>query len=161
VSAALIALLPGMSGRTIRWVATALSLAEMAFSLPLWWRYQPGDATWQFAEQHTWIPALGASYRLGVDGIAVLLALLTTVLTPIVVISAWSAVEKREREFYALLLALESAMLGTFFSLDLLLFYVFWEAMLVPMYLLIGVWGDRGASTPRSSSSSTPWPAAC
>jgi NADH-quinone oxidoreductase subunit M len=141
LSAALIAVLPGASGRAIRWLATAASLAELAFSLPLWWRYVPGQEGWQFAEQRAWLPGLGASYHLGVDGVAVLLTLLTTVLTPIVVVSAWSAVEKREREFYALLLVLEAAMLGTFFSLDLLLFYVFWEAMLIPMYLLIGVWG--------------------
>jgi NADH-quinone oxidoreductase subunit M len=141
LSGALIAVLPGASGRAIRWIATAASVAELAFSLPLWWRYVPGQAGWQFAEQKAWLPGLGATYHLGVDGIAVLLTLLTTVITPIVVVSAWSAVEKREREFYALLLALEAAMLGTFFSLDLLLFYVFWEAMLIPMYLLIGVWG--------------------
>ncbi|HKQ58727.1 MAG TPA: NADH-quinone oxidoreductase subunit M [Candidatus Eisenbacteria bacterium] len=141
LSAALIAMLPKASGRTIRWLATAAALAEMAFSLPLWWRYQPGQPGWQFAEQMAWIPSLGATYHVGVDGVSVLLALLTTVLTPIVVISAWSAVEKREREFYAMLLALEAGMLGTFFALDLLLFYVFWEAMLIPMYLLIGVWG--------------------
>jgi len=141
VSGALIAILPGASGRAIRWIATAASLAETAFSLPLWWRYKPMQAGWQFAEQRDWLPGLGASYHLGADGIAVLLALLTTVITPIVVVGAWSAVEKREREFYALLLVLEAAMLGTFFSLDLLLFYVFWEAMLIPMYLLIGVWG--------------------
>jgi NADH-quinone oxidoreductase subunit M len=139
--AVLIAVVPGISGRTLRWLATLASLAELAFSLPLWWRYQPGEPGWQFVEQVPWIPGLGATYHMGADGVGVLLALLTTVLTPIVIVSAWSAVEKREREFYALLLALEAGMLGTFFALDLLLFYVFWEAMLIPMYLLIGVWG--------------------
>jgi NADH-quinone oxidoreductase subunit M len=139
--AVLIAVLPGISGRTLRWLAAIASLAELAFSLPLWWRYRPGEPGWQFVEQLQWIPSLGATYHVGADGVAVLLALLTTVLTPIVIVSAWSAVEKREREFYAMLLALEAGMLGTFFALDLLLFYVFWEAMLIPMYLLIGVWG--------------------
>ena len=139
--AVLIAVLPGTSGPTLRWLATIASLAELAFSLPLWWRYRPGEPGWQFVEQLSWIPGLGATYHVGADGVAVLLALLTTVLTPIVIVSAWSAVEKREREFYALLLMLEAGMLGTFFALDLLLFYVFWEAMLIPMYLLIGVWG--------------------
>ena len=141
LSAVLIAVLPGTSGATLRWLATIASLAELAFSLPLWWRYRPGEPGWQFVEQLPWIPGLGATYHVGADGVAVLLTLLTTVLTPIVIVSAWSAVEKREREFYALLLALEAGMLGTFFALDLLLFYVFWEAMLIPMYLLIGVWG--------------------
>ena len=139
--AVLIAVLPNTSGWTLRWLATIGSLAELAFSLPLWWRYRPGDPGWQFVEQVPWISSLGATYHVGADGVGVLLALLTTVLTPIVIIGAWSAVEKREREFYALLLALEAGMLGTFFALDLLLFYVFWEAMLIPMYLLIGVWG--------------------
>jgi NADH-quinone oxidoreductase subunit M len=139
--AVLIAVLPRTSGATLRWLATIASLAELAFSLPLWWRYRPGEPGWQFTEQVPWIPGLGATYHVGADGVGVLLTLLTTVLTPIVILGAWSAVEKREREFYALLLALEAGMLGTFFALDLLLFYVFWEAMLIPMYLLIGVWG--------------------
>ncbi len=141
LAAVVIAVVPGVSGRTLRWLAAIASLAELAFSLPLWWRYVPGQPGWQFVEQVPWIPAFGATYHVGADGVAVLLALLTTVMTPIVVVGAWSAVEKREREFYALLLALEAGMLGTFFALDLLLFYVFWEAMLIPMYLLIGVWG--------------------
>jgi len=139
--AVLIAVVPGLTGRTLRWLAAIASVAEFAFSLPLWWRYRPGEPGWQFVEQVPWIPRLGATYHMGADGVGVLLALLTTVLTPIVIVGAWSAVEKREREFYALLLALEAGMLGTFFALDLLLFYVFWEAMLIPMYLLIGVWG--------------------
>ena len=141
--AVLIAVVPGLSGRTLRWLATIAALLELAFSLPLWWRYVPGEPGWQFVEQLQWIPALGATYHMGADGMGVLLALLTTVMTPIVIVGAWSAVDKREREFYALLLALEAGMLGTFFALDLLLFYVFWEAMLIPMYLLIGVWGGK------------------
>ncbi|MBI1797140.1 MAG: NADH-quinone oxidoreductase subunit M [Candidatus Eisenbacteria bacterium] len=141
ISAALIAVLPGTSGRTVKTLAAVCSIAEFLFSLPLWWRYQPGQPGWQFAEQHAWLPGLGATYHVGIDGIATLLVLLTTLLTPIVVFGAFGSVEKREREFYALLLAMEAAMIGTFLSLDLLLFYVFWEAMLVPMYLLIGVWG--------------------
>ena len=141
--AVLIAVIPGLSGRTLRWLATIAALLELVFSLPLWWRFQPGEPGWQFVEQMPWIPAFGATYHMGADGMGVLLALLTTVMTPIVIVGAWSAVDKREREFYALLLALEAGMLGTFFALDLLLFYVFWEAMLIPMYLLIGVWGGK------------------
>src|SRR5262245_51303057 len=100
-----------MSGRTLRWLATIASVAEFAFSLPLWWRYRPGEPGWQFVEQLQWIPSLGATYHVGADGVAVLLTLLTTALTPIVIVGAWSAVEKREREFYAMLLALEAGML--------------------------------------------------
>ncbi|HYM79883.1 MAG TPA: NADH-quinone oxidoreductase subunit M [Candidatus Limnocylindria bacterium] len=141
VSAALIALLPARAERTIRLWATLASVAELAFALPLWWRLIPGHPGWQFAEHRSWLPGLGSSYSLGADGISVPLVLLTVILTAVAIVGAYNAVEKRPREFYALLLALESAMIGTFFARDLLLFYVFWEAMLVPMYLLIGVWG--------------------
>jgi NADH-quinone oxidoreductase subunit M len=127
--------------RAIRTVATLFAAATLALSLPLWWRYQPGAAGWQFEEMRPWLPGIGANYHLGVDGISVMLVLLTTVVTLIAVVGAFGAVDKRPREFYALLLALEGGMLGTFMALDLLLFYVFWEAMLIPMYLLIGVWG--------------------
>jgi len=127
--------------RLIRGVATFFALAEMAISLPLWWRMADAQPGFRFVEKVDWIPALGASYHLGLDGISGLLVLLTTVLTAITVIGAYSAVGKRPREFYALLLALETGMIGTVLCLDLLLFYLFWEAMLIPMYLLIGVWG--------------------
>jgi len=137
----LLALMPADRERLIRRFALAVALAEVGFSLPLWWQLAPGAPGWQFAERRDWLPAIGSSYHLGVDGISALLVLLTTVLTAIAVLGAFKAVEKRAREFYALLLALETGMIGTFLSLDLLLFYVFWEGMLVPMYLLIGVWG--------------------
>ncbi|MBI1798591.1 MAG: NADH-quinone oxidoreductase subunit M [Candidatus Eisenbacteria bacterium] len=141
MGAVLLCMMPPAANRLIRTWATVVAFAELAFSLPLWWRVIPGQSGWQFGERHDWIPSLGASYHLGVDGISMLLALLTTVMTAITVVGAYASVEKRGREFYALLLALETGMLGTFFSLDLLLFYVFWEAMLIPMYLLIGIWG--------------------
>jgi NADH-quinone oxidoreductase subunit M len=141
VVAVILMLLSARSERAIRTVATLGALAEMALALPLWWQVIPGQRGWQFAEERAWLPALGASYRLGIDGISMMLVLLTVVVTAIAVIGAYSAVEKRSREFYALILALEAGMLGTFLATDMLLFYVFWEAMLVPMYLLIGVWG--------------------
>jgi len=136
-----IALLPATATRAIRAWAVTAAFAEAVFSLPLWWRLVPTDPGWQFEEKRAWLPALGASYHLGADGISALLVLLTTVITAIAVLGATRAVEKRAKEFYAVILALESGMLGTFLSLDLLLFYVFWEAMLIPMYVLIGVWG--------------------
>ncbi len=121
-----------------RWAMT-VALGEFALSVPLWWRaWQPG---WHLVEQRPWLPGIGAQYYLGMDGISMLLVLLTTVMTVVAVLGAFGAVRERTREFYALLLALETGMIGTFLSLDLLLFYVFWEAMLIPMYLLIGVWG--------------------
>ena len=139
--AAAIALLPATADRAVRRWATTFALGEVALSLPLWWRYEPGRPGWQFEELRPWIPALGASWHVGADGVSMLLVLLTTVITALAVIGAFKAVDKRPREFYASLLALESGMIGTFLALDLLVFYVFWEAMLVPMYLLIGVWG--------------------
>ncbi|MBI3628311.1 MAG: hypothetical protein HY217_01780, partial [Candidatus Rokubacteria bacterium] len=87
------------------------------------------------------MPSLGASYHLGVDGISLLLVLLTTLLTPVALLSAWHAIEERTKEFVIAVLVLETGMLGVFVSLDLFLFYVFWEAMLIPMYLIIGIWG--------------------
>jgi NADH-quinone oxidoreductase subunit M len=136
-----IALLPPSAERAIRRWAGIIALAEFVFSLPLWWRLQPAQPGWQFQEQRPWLPFLGSSYHLGADGISALLVLLTTAISAIAVFSAFNAVHSRHREFYVSLLALETGMLGTFLALDLLLFYVFWEAMLIPMYLLIGVWG--------------------
>jgi NADH-quinone oxidoreductase subunit M len=141
LGAVLILLMPAGAERAARRWAITVAFAELAFSLPLWWRLVPGAPGWQFEEKHAWLPSLGASYHLGVDGISALLVLLTTVMTAIAVLGSTRAVEKRTREFYALMLALETGMLGTFMALDLLFFYLFWEAMLIPMYLLIGVWG--------------------
>ncbi len=140
---ALIALLPAGAHRQIRLWATLAAFAEFLFSLPLWWRVVPGQPGFQFEERVDWIPAIGAQYHLGVDGISALLVLLTTFISLVAVIGAWSAIQNRTREFYALMLALEAGMIGTFFCLDVLLFYVFWEAMLIPMYLLIGAWGGQ------------------
>jgi NADH-quinone oxidoreductase subunit M len=140
-AAVVTALLPARAERAIRTWATVAALAEVGYALPLWWRVRPGVPGWQFAEQREWLPAWGAGYSLGIDGISMLLVLLTVVLSAIAVIGAYTAVGQRSREFYACLLALEAGMIGTFLAKDLLLFYVFWEAMLIPMYLLIGVWG--------------------
>ncbi len=141
MGAAILMLFPVTAERAIRRWAIVVGVAELLFSLPLWWRFVPGGSPWQFEEIRPWIPMFGASWHVGVDGISALLVLLTTVITAITLIAAAGSVHRRHREFYASLLALETGMLGAFLALDLLLFYVFWEAMLVPMYLLIGVWG--------------------
>jgi NADH-quinone oxidoreductase subunit M len=141
LAAAITAVLPQRAEKLIRGWATLAALAELGIAAPLWWKLQPQTQGWQFIERRDWIPAFGASYSLGVDGISMLLVLLTTVITALSVIGAYSAVAKRTREFYTCILALEAGMLGTFLATDLLLFYVFWEAMLIPMYLLIGIWG--------------------
>jgi NADH-quinone oxidoreductase subunit M len=140
---ALVALMPRSAERSAKLWATVAAAIEFAVSLPLWWRVVPGRPGFQFEESLAWIPSIGARYHLGVDGVSGLLALLTTFMSLVAIVSAWTSAEKRSREFYAMLLALEAGMLGTFFALDLLLFYVFWEAMLIPMYVLIGVWGGQ------------------
>ena len=110
-------------------------------SLPLWFWYQPLGERWQFVERAEWIPSIGASYFLGVDGFSVLLILLTTLMGAIAVLSSWTAITERVKEYYIFLLVLQTGLLGAFVSLDFLLFFLFWEVMLVPMYFLIGIWG--------------------
>src|SRR5437660_2009883 len=126
--------------------ATALIVAVLVFGLTLllWNRFDPRSGDFQFAEHHDWIPAFGISYDVGVDGISLLLVVLTGFLTPLALLSSWESVQKKMRAFCLFILVLETAMLGVFVSLDLFLFYVFWDAMLIPMYFLIGIWGyDR------------------
>ena len=98
-------------------------------SLPLWFMYDTQDAGWQFVERHDWIPSIGADYFLGVDGFSVLLILLTTLMGVIAVLSSWTAITMRVKEYYVFLLALQTGMLGAFMSLDFLLFFLFWEVM--------------------------------
>jgi NADH-quinone oxidoreductase subunit M len=133
---------PREKASVVRWVTTLFAGAEFLLSIPLWtfagFR-KSGD--FFFRETHDWIPSLGAKYSLGVDGIAALLILLTTLLSFISVYSSFSAITKREKEYYVFLLLLETGMVGVFCALDFFLFYVFWEVMLVPMYFLIGIWG--------------------
>jgi NADH-quinone oxidoreductase subunit M len=128
----------------IRRVALVVSLLVFAETILLWVRFDPASAVFQFVERHEWIPAFGISYAVGVDGISLFLVVLTGFLTPIALLSAWPSVHLRTRAFCMIVLLLESAMLGVFLSIDLFLFYVFWDAMLIPMYFLIGIWGyDR------------------
>jgi NADH-quinone oxidoreductase subunit M len=122
-------------------VALVVSVLVFAETLLLWARFNGGSGDFQFVERHAWIPAFGITYAVGVDGISLLLVVLTGFLTPLALLSAWESVHDRTRSFCMFLLLLESAMIGVFVSLDLFLFYVFWDAMLVPMYFLIGVWG--------------------
>lgn len=112
-------------------------------SLPLIWRFPAGAAGYQLEEKGEWIKSLGANYHLGIDGISFLLVMLTTLLGMISILSSWSAIQPRKKEFYILFLLLQTGMLGVFMALDFFLFYVFWEVMLVPMYFLIGVWGSE------------------
>src|SRR5438093_2366828 len=123
--------------------ATGFGVAAATFlaSVPLYLRFDGADASYQFVEYRPWIPSLGIGYHLRIDGISLLLVLLTTFLMPLTLLSAWHAIESRWKEFAITMLLLETGMVGVFVALDLFLFYVFWEAMLVPMYLIIGIWG--------------------
>ena len=141
LGALVIFLVPRRSEELIKVVALITSLIAFVVSVPLYTRFDAGTAEYQFVEQHAWMPAFGISYHLGVDGISLLLVLLTTFLMPLTVLSAWHAIESRWKEFAVVMLLLETGMLGVFVALDLFLFYVFWEAMLIPMYLIIGIWG--------------------
>ena len=133
-------LVPSSQPRVARGLALTWSLAVFALSLGLLASFVPG-AGFQLVERHDWLPGLGASYWVGIDGISLFLVLLTTLLVPISILSTFSAITDRVREFHVAFLVLETGMIGALVSLDLLLFYVFWEVMLVPMYLLIGIWG--------------------
>ena len=142
VGAALL-LLPPFKGKddAVRWTANLFGVLGFLVSLPLWFWFDRGAAGFQFVERHTWIPSIGVQYLFGVDGISTLLILLTTLLGAIAILSSWTAVTDRVRAYYAFLLFLQTGMLGVFCALDMFLFYVFWEVMLVPMYFLIGIWG--------------------
>ena len=126
----------------IRWVANVTVAVGFLVSLPLWFRYDPANPEFQFVERLPWIPSIGAEYFLGVDGFSVLLILLTTLMGVIAVLSSWNAIRMRVKEYYVFLLLLQTGMIGAFVALDFLLFFLFWEVMLVPMYFLIGIWGS-------------------
>ncbi len=136
------ALLPRSEGSQHKGIALFTTLTTFALSLMLWTGFKPGSG-WQFEQKADWAPSLGFSYHVGLDGVALLLFMLTTFLGPIVILSAWRFTKEREKEFFLALLVLQTAMMGTLAALDLVLFYVFWEAMLIPMYLLIGIWGSE------------------
>jgi NADH-quinone oxidoreductase subunit M len=141
LGAALVFLLPRRSEGLVKATALGTSLVSFAVSVPLYTRFDASMSDYQFVEQRAWMPTLGVSYHLGVDGISLLLVLLTTFLMPLVLLSSWHSIERRWKEFAITMLLLETGMLGVFVALDLFLFYIFWEAMLIPMYLIIGIWG--------------------
>jgi NADH-quinone oxidoreductase subunit M len=131
------------SDDAVRWVANIFGTLGFLVSLPLWFSFDRAAAGFQFLEKSPWIPTIGVSYHFGVDGISTLLILLTTLLGEIAILSSWTAIHDRVRQYYVFLLLLQVGMLGVFCALDMFLFYVFWEVMLVPMYFLIGIWGGE------------------
>src|SRR4030095_6528503 len=140
LGALLILLVPKGAKGAVRAIALVTSLVTFAVSILLYRDYMPGEG-FAFVESIPWISAWNVHYKVGLDGISLLLVVLTAFTMPLTVLYSFGSIEKREKEYYFSLLLLETAMIGTFAALDLFLFYVFWEAMLIPMYFLIGIWG--------------------
>jgi NADH-quinone oxidoreductase subunit M len=143
LAGALVVMFAMKSGQeaAIRKFATGVVFVDFLVSLPLWFAFDRGGELFQFRESAPWIESIGVRYEFGIDGIALLLVLLTTLLGVLAFLSSWSAIHTREKEYYVFLLLLQTGMLGVFMAMDFFLFYVFWEVMLVPMYFLIGIWG--------------------
>lgn len=141
ISGLMIFLIPRKQEMLARGASLAISLVTFVLSLPLYLNFDKTTAKMQFTESHDWIPAWSIKYSLGVDGISVLFVLLSTLLSILCVTVSWTAINEKVKEFYGSLLLIEGSMIGVFCSLDFFLFYIFWEAMLIPMYILIGVWG--------------------
>jgi NADH-quinone oxidoreductase subunit M len=142
--ALLLAFLPEAGDRTVKRIALVASLAALVTSLVLLLQFDVADANLQQAETWTWIPAIGAQISLAVDGVSLVLILLTTFLTPLILLASWDSVTDRVRGYAAAFLVLEAAVIGVFAATDLLLFYIFFEFTIVPMYLIIGIWGGAG-----------------
>ncbi len=141
LGAGVVLLIPGRSENALRLTALAFATATFVLSARLWAGFDGGDGGFQFLDEARWIPQYGIAYSVGVDGISLFLVILTTFMVPVTLLAAWRDITSHVRAFLAAMLALETGMLGAFVSLNVFLFYIFWEAMLVPMYLIIGVWG--------------------
>jgi NADH-quinone oxidoreductase subunit M len=141
IGAAVIFLIKRTNETVIKWLALLVSIITFILSVPLFSSFDKTTHKMQFTETYEWIPSWGVKYALGLDGISILFVLLSTLLTILCVTVSWHSIKEKTKEFYAALLLIEGSMIGVFCSLDLFLFYIFWEAMLIPMYLLIGVWG--------------------
>ena len=141
LGALVLLLVPRRAASVFKLGGLVVTLVTLLAAVPLYVGFDDRVADVQFEEVRPWMPGVGISYHLGVDGISLLLVLLTTFLMPVALASAWHAIDDRWKEFVVTMLILETGMVGVFVSLDLFLFYVFWEAMLIPMYFIIGVWG--------------------
>lgn len=128
---------------TIRWVALITSLITFSLALKMFLQFDSQRSGMQLVENHLWIDSPRIDYHMGVDGLSTLLVLLTAFLTPLAVLASWAGITSRVKEFFMFLLALETGMIGVFVALDFFLFFIFWEAMLIPMYFLIGLWGHE------------------
>ncbi len=146
IGAIIIAFIPRKSDDVVRWVALAVGLVTFLVSLQLYFGFEKalvGPSGYRFEEIRAWIPSLNISYHIGIDGISLFLVLLTTFLTVIAILSSWTAISEQLKDYMALMLLMEAVVIGVFVSLDLFLFFIFWEASLIPMALLIGRWGGE------------------
>jgi len=134
-------LIPSRRADLIRVWANLVGFAGFFVALPLLWRFDKSASGFQMVERHEWIPSLGARYIVGIDGISLLLVMLTTLIGAVAILSSWSAIQEKVKQYYAMFLLQQTGMLGVFLALDFFLFFVFWEVTLVPMYFIIGVWG--------------------
>lgn len=141
IGALVLLFVPRANDRAVRWIALATTLVTFAVSVALFAGFRNGTADMQFVERVAWIPQFGITYYLGVDGLSILLVMLTTFLMVIAIGGSWNGISDRVKEYHVLFLVLEAAIIGVFVALDLFLFYVFWEFTLIPMALLIGIWG--------------------
>ena len=135
--------LPRQREALTRGWALGVMLVTFVVSVVIYGTFDSGSPAMQFGEQAAWIGGLGITYHVGIDGISLPLFVLTTLLSPIALLGAWQSVDTKVKEFAVLMLVLETSMLGAFVALDLFLFFIFWEAMLIPMYLMIGMWGGE------------------
>ncbi|MES1258953.1 MAG: NADH-quinone oxidoreductase subunit M, partial [Gemmatimonadota bacterium] len=117
--------------RAARYIAFGVALTELVVGIGLWWAYDPSRSGMQFVTDVTWVPGFGIGYRVGIDGLSVLMVLLSVIMLPLVVWSSWRGIDQKQRGFYALIMALNTGMLGVFVSTDLFLFYMFWEMLLI------------------------------
>ncbi len=143
VGMAVLLAIPSEQKRFIRLWANIVFFAGFLVSLPLVIHFDHSATGYQFVERASWIPSIGAQYLIGIDGISLLMVMLTTVMGFIACLSSWNAIQDRAKEYYALFLLLQTALIGVFISLDLFLFYLFFELVLIPMYFIIGIWGGE------------------
>ena len=139
----LLLLAPRTADRACRWVGLLASLVTLALAGMAWARFDAASDAFQLVEVRQWLPTVGIAYRLGVDGVSLILVLLTALLQPLVFLASWTSIATRVKGYVVAMLLLETGMLGAFLATDLFLFYVFWELMLLPMYFVIGVWGGE------------------
>ncbi len=141
VAAAVVLATPNLA--LARWVSMGGAIVAFLASLHLWANFDGKTAGLQFTESYEWIPQFGIKFIMGLDGLSLLLVMLTTILTPLILLSLWNVDEKRQKAFLALFMSLECGMLGSLLAFDMVFFYLFWEAMLIPMYFIIGIWGGK------------------